>query len=160
MAGIPVSHPQPSPCGGSEELDQFCTRVFKKSDHNKADLACLRASRATVCPCLTLASPSSPPDAGLVLPDLSLSQSGVSMECERQLSEAAPNSGLCVHPHSKQSMGFPGRRGAGRAGPAQAVLTSARPSFPPHPKAGGGGAAVTRACADEGFGSTRNGRRR
>ena len=36
---IPVSHPQPSPW--SEELDQFCTRVLKKSNHNKAGLASL-----------------------------------------------------------------------------------------------------------------------
>lgn len=39
VAQIPVSHPQPSPW--SKELDQFYTRVLKKSNHNKAGLASL-----------------------------------------------------------------------------------------------------------------------
>lgn len=75
-------------------------------------------------------------------------------------------SGPCVHPDSISGVqGSEGREG-GRADPAQAVLTLDRatdsiprvlPPFPPHPDSGGGGAAVTRACAGEGFGSAQNG---
>lgn len=39
MAQNPSPHPQPSPWSRSEELDPFCIRVFKKSNHNKVELA-------------------------------------------------------------------------------------------------------------------------
>lgn len=59
----PDSRPQPGPWtwSRSEEVDRFCTRVFKKSNHNKVDLASFEPLGITMS--VTQASPASPPDS-------------------------------------------------------------------------------------------------
>lgn len=91
---IPGSHPQPSPWSRSEELDRFCTRVFKKSNHNKVDLASFKplGSRLSLRPVLPLRQ-------------FQLSKAftcpGVAFPWSvNTKSEAASQSGPCVHPDS------------------------------------------------------------
>lgn len=80
---IPVSHPQPSPW--SEELDQFCTRVFKNQITTKLawllfEPPGLPSVFRSLWPVL------SPPDNVSALPGLRfMSQSGVSGECEHEV---------------------------------------------------------------------------
>lgn len=164
MAQIPVSHPQPSPW--SEELDQFCTRVFKKSNHNKAGLASLSASQITErlshWPVLSLHHRHC---FGSLKPPL-MSQSGVSREFKHEVRVRLLQS--LAHVSIQTPYGVQGSQDReGREGqtlPRQSspldrasdCIPRAHPPFPPHPNSGGGGAAVTRAYVGEGFGSAQN----
>lgn len=92
---IPDSHPQPGPWSRSEEVDRFCTRVFKKSNHNKVDLASFEPLGS---PCLSLRP--------VLLPHQTVSAlQGFHLPCPAfpwsvNTSEAASQSSPCVHPDS------------------------------------------------------------
>lgn len=112
-----------------------------------------------------LASPVSPPDIGSPRPPL-MSQSGVSRECEREVRVRLLQS--LAHLSIQTPCGVQGSQGReGREWQTLPTQSSpldragrrhpeGSPSLPPHPDSGGGGAAVTRACVGEGFGSAQN----
>lgn len=117
-----------------------------------------------------LPSPVSPPDSvGSPRPPR-MSQSGVSRECEHEVRVRLLQSLAHVSIRTPSGVqGFQGREGLeGQTLPTQSSpldraadgILRAHPPFPPHPDSGGGGAAVTRACVGEGFGSAQNGHQR